>query len=83
MRAACRARGSQTWASASVTRSTAPPSKKAGNLGSRSGHLQLVFRLPLVFHGFNLVADLWAHSKINVEIKNTIPKALAPTRQQK
>ena len=33
-----RARGSQLLASASVTRSTAPPSKKAGNVGSQLGH---------------------------------------------
>ena len=38
MRAVHRARGSQLLASASVMRSTAPPSRKAGHVGSLSGH---------------------------------------------
>ena len=37
-RALCNARGSQLLASASVMRSTAPPSRKAGHVGSLSGH---------------------------------------------
>ena len=38
MRALRKARGSQLLASASVMRSTAPPSRKAGHVGSLSGH---------------------------------------------
>ena len=48
MRALRKARGSQLLASASVMRSTGPPSRKAGHVGSLSGHAaQITARMTL------------------------------------